>query len=89
MKRIYKSLLLTFILYVATARPALAYIDPNTGGMLFQMLAVAFASLSAVVLIFSRQIRTLVAQILRAFRGASGSQPEPTETDTPTPPDSA
>ena len=87
MKRIGKALLLTLIFYVATVPPALAYIDPNTGGMLFQMLAVAFASLSAILLFFSRQIRTFVARVLRTVRGGGESQPRAAEDDAPTPED--
>jgi hypothetical protein len=44
------------------------YIDPNTGGMLFQVLAVVFAAFSGMVLIFSRQIRTGLGRIRRMFR---------------------
>lgn len=46
----------------------MAYIDPNTGGMLFQVLAAAFALLSGGVLIFSRQIRTGFARLKRYVR---------------------
>jgi hypothetical protein len=45
------------------------YIDPNTGGMLFQVLAVVFAAFSGMVLVFSRQIKTGVGRIRRMFRG--------------------
>ena len=45
------------------------YIDPNTGGMLFQVLAVVFAAFSGMVLIFSRQIRTGFGRIRRMLRG--------------------
>jgi hypothetical protein len=62
------------VLSLVAARPALAYIDPNTGGMLFQILAVAFASLSAVLLIFSRQVRMLFARMRRAVRGLFGNE---------------
>jgi hypothetical protein len=41
--------------------------------MLFQILAVAFASISAVLLIFSRQVRMLFARLRRAVRGLFGS----------------
>lgn len=41
------------------------YIDPNTGGMLFQILAVAFTALSGIVLLFSGKIRMLWARITR------------------------
>jgi hypothetical protein len=82
MRRILiKSIFLASILGAVGAQPALAYIDPNTGGMLFQILAVAFASLSAIVLIFSRQIRTLSAKARRAVRGLFGGETEATMAD--------
>jgi hypothetical protein len=46
----------------------LAYIDPNVGGMLFQVLATAFAFLSGFVLIFSRQIRAFFGRAKRFFQ---------------------
>ena len=46
----------------------MAYIDPNTGGLLFQLLATAFAVLSGVALIFSRQIRAALARLMRSWR---------------------
>ena len=46
----------------------MGYIDPNTGGMLFQVLAVAFAALSGFVLVFSRHIRSAVARVRRSLR---------------------
>ena len=49
----------------------MAYIDPNTGGMLFQVLATSFAVLSGLALIFARQIRTIVARLIRSLRGLS------------------
>jgi hypothetical protein len=45
------------------------YIDPNTGGMLFQILAIAFGVFSGVVLIFSSKIRMFFARIARKRRG--------------------
>jgi hypothetical protein len=77
--RVLRSVALASIIGLAAAQPALAYIDPNTGGMLFQILAVAFASVSAIVLIFSRQVRMLFARAMRALRGLFGAQPEPVE----------
>jgi hypothetical protein len=44
------------------------YIDPNTGGMLFQVLAGAFAVISGALFIFSRQIREWVARMRRRGR---------------------
>jgi hypothetical protein len=47
----------------------MGYIDPNTGGMLFQVLATSFAVLSGVALLFSRQIRAAFARTKRFLRG--------------------
>jgi hypothetical protein len=47
------------------------YIDPNTGGMLFQILAALFALLSGVILFFSGKIRMFFAQAKRRLREAS------------------
>lgn len=41
------------------------YIDPNTGGLLFQALAVAFAAVSGAVLIFSSRIKMWWARLRR------------------------
>ncbi len=48
------------------------YIDPNTGGMLFQVLAALFAVLSGLILFFSGKIRMFFAQLRRRFREGSG-----------------
>jgi hypothetical protein len=66
---IVKSILLALIVSSVCVRPAMAYIDPNTGGVLFQVLAAAFALLSGVALIFSRQIRVAFARSMRYLRG--------------------
>ena len=44
------------------------YIDPNTGGVLFQALAAVFAVASDVLLVFSSKIRSGIARIRRRFR---------------------
>jgi hypothetical protein len=44
------------------------YIDPNTGGILFQALAGLFAVISGVLFIFSRQIRERIARLRRRGR---------------------
>lgn len=62
---IIKSVALALIVSMAGAQPALAYIDPNTGGVLFQVLAILFASSSAILLVFSRQIRMAFARARR------------------------
>lgn len=38
------------------------YIDPSTGGMLFQVLAIAFAAISGTVLIFAGRIKMFFAR---------------------------
>ncbi len=44
------------------------YIDPNTGGMLFQALAAVLVGGSAVLMFFSRNIREAIAKIRRKMR---------------------
>jgi hypothetical protein len=45
------------------------YIDPNTGGMLFQALAVLFGLISGAILVFSGKISMFVSRTLRFLRG--------------------
>lgn len=45
-----------------------AYIDPSTGGMLAQVLAVALAAFSGILFFFSRQIKTGLARLRRKLR---------------------
>lgn len=56
------------------------YIDPNTGGLLFQVLAGIFAFFSAFVLIFSRQIKILVARLRRYLSKSENEQDEDTDS---------
>lgn len=44
------------------------YIDPNTGGVLFQALAGLVAVVSGVLFFFSRQIRQGIARLRRGRR---------------------
>lgn len=44
------------------------YIDPNTGGMLFQVLAVLFGVFSGFVLLFSSKIRMFFGRMNRMRR---------------------
>lgn len=44
------------------------YIDPNTGGILFQALASAFAMVSIILLSFSGRIRQFIARMRRRLR---------------------
>ena len=52
------------------------YIDPNTGGMLFQILAIMFGVISGVVLIFSSRIKMGISRIRRSFREKWGKDVE-------------
>ena len=64
------------VVCLVIVRPAHAsYIDPNTGGMLFQILAVIFGVLSGIVLIFSSRIKMLIFRIIRLMNGSKGDQP--------------
>ena len=57
------------------------YIDPNTGGMLFQILAVLFAVFSGFLFFFSRKIKSGFARIKRYLRRSDepGSEEEKPE----------
>jgi LPXTG-motif cell wall-anchored protein len=44
------------------------YIDPNTGGVLFQALAGALVAISGVLFVFSRKIREGIARLRRRIR---------------------
>jgi hypothetical protein len=63
----------------------LAYIDPSTGGMLFQILAAAFALFSGFIFFFSRQIKAFFARMRRKMRGEAE---EVIETETEDKPES-
>ncbi len=65
------------------------YIDPNTGGMLFQILAVLFGVFSAIILIFSGRIRIAFAKLRRRIRNRATPGTEKSISDDETPPPSA
>ena len=44
------------------------YIDPNTGGILFQALAAVFVAVSGLLLVFSGRIRQAIARMRRSAR---------------------
>jgi len=54
-----------FILSKSFYFEALMYIDPNTGGMLFQVLAAALAIFSGAALVFSSKIKAFFARLRR------------------------
>ncbi len=55
------------------------YIDPGSGGMLFQILAVAFGLISGTVLMFSSRIKMTIAKWRRAMRKEKENTEENTE----------
>ena len=42
------------------------YIDPSTGGLLFQVLAIAFTAISGIVLLFSNRIKMFFKRLRRS-----------------------
>jgi LPXTG-motif cell wall-anchored protein len=50
------------------------YIDPNTGGVLFQALAGVVAAVSGVLFFFSRRIREGIARLRRRRKDDDQSQ---------------
>jgi hypothetical protein len=60
-----------------------AYIDPNTGGMLFSLLAVIFGALSAMILLLSGKIKMFFSRTKRRLRDSSdiGEDEETTNGD--------
>jgi hypothetical protein len=61
--------------FIAARSAHAGYIDPNTGGMLFQVLAVAFGLFSTIIFIFSSRIKMLFYRLRRSMKGE-----EPLET---------
>lgn len=53
------------------------YIDPGSGGMLFQILAVAFGVISGTVLMFSSKIKMTIAKWRRSMRKEEDSSETP------------
>ncbi len=73
MKRLIRTslLLLSFFLLTSVTSAFAApvgYIDPNTGGMLFQVLAVAFATMSGFIFMFAGRIKMYFARLKRSLR---------------------
>lgn len=81
MEEIMRSVLsgIKLILIVLVGRRfVLSYIDPNTGGMLFQALVVIFGLLTGVIYFFSARIKMLFARLRRSPKeeGADGDNLE-------------
>lgn len=52
------------------------YIDPSTGGVLFQILAVAFTAISGVILVFSGRIKMFFNKLRRKSEEETPKQEE-------------
>ena len=57
------------------------YIDPGSGGMLFQILAVAFGVISGTVLMFSGRIKMMIAKWRRSMRKEETETPAENNSD--------
>ncbi|RJP51401.1 MAG: hypothetical protein C4583_08780 [Anaerolineaceae bacterium] len=57
------------------------YIDPNFGGMLFQVLAVVFGVLSGTVLMFAGKIKMGIAKFRRSRRQKDGENETSNESE--------
>ena len=53
------------------------YIDPSSGGLLFQVLLIAFGFISGAVLVFSGKIKMGFARLMRSFRERSNQEQDP------------
>lgn len=62
------------------------YIDPNAGGMLFQVLAIFFGLFSGLILFFSGRIRLILGKLRRRSRV---DQASPVEEQSAIEPESA
>jgi len=69
--------LVIVLLSVVSPSGPQAYIDPSTGGMLFQVLAALLAVGSGILFFFSRQIKTFLARLRRSRREDDTSQNPP------------
>jgi hypothetical protein len=59
---------LLIIIGVALPADAFAYVDPNTGGLLFQLIAPLLLALAAAWAFLRHQIRQLGQRIVRALK---------------------
>jgi len=50
------------------------YIDPNTGGLIFQVLVVLFGVISGAILIFSSKIKMGISKFRRNLRSKSKNE---------------
>ena len=68
-----------FLIVLCTPLPALAYIDPNTGGMIFQVLAPILAMITSAWLFLRDRIKSLwykLRRIVFQTRAEEAAAPE-------------
>ena len=70
--------------FISAGSAQAAYIDPNAGGMLFQILAVAIGLFSGFILFFSSRIKKAFYRGMRSLRGEQDEAVEETPTPDPT-----
>ena len=68
MKLLRAFIAVSMVAFLAPQVAEAAYIDPNTGGMLFQVFAAGFAAISGLILVFSSRIRVVVNRYRRRLR---------------------
>jgi len=73
-----RSVVLAGVSLFALLRTAFGYIDPNTGGLIFQLLTVILASFTGIMLFFYRHIQMFMARVKRRLRGESQDVAEST-----------
>jgi len=69
MTRLIRYALLVLLTFIATSGSAQAYIDPNAGGLLFQLLAPVFAAVVGVWLFLRRWIADVCRRAWRRLLG--------------------
>jgi hypothetical protein len=72
--RMMRILLFLSLYFLSDISPAHAYIDPNTGGYVFQLLFPLFAGIAAGYVFFKKQIKRLLSMLLSFFKKSGGSQ---------------
>lgn len=77
-----KAMAIVFLMSLAVFGTAqAAYIDPNTGGALFQILAVLIGVISGMLLLFSSQVKKVFYRIKRSVRGEKSELSDENQPD--------
>jgi uncharacterized YccA/Bax inhibitor family protein len=76
---IKSTLIAITITFISFKKAHAAYIDPNTGGMVFQVLAVLFGVISGMILLFSSRIKAAYYRVRRSLRNEEQGEEEAEE----------